>query len=122
MTIQECYEKMGGDLNDVMSRLMTEQRVAKFMLRFPADPSYNGLIASLDEQKYEDAFRFAHTIKGVAQNLGFQKLYLSVNELTEALRPTHELPAREVILSLLEPVKADYQKTIDTIAAFQSEM
>ena len=28
----------------------------------------------------------AHTLKGVAQNLGFQKLYLSSTALTEALR------------------------------------
>ena len=34
----------------------------------------------------EAAFRAAHTLKGVAQNLGFQKLYLSSAALTEALR------------------------------------
>ena len=34
----------------------------------------------------EAAFRTAHTLKGVAQNLGFQRLYLSSAALTEALR------------------------------------
>ena len=113
---------MQGDLNDVLSRLMTEQRVAKFMLRFPADPSYEGLIAAIDSKQFEDAFRFAHTIKGVAQNLGFHKLYLSVNELTEALRPTHALPPLEEILGLLEPVKEDYRMTLDAIALYQAAL
>lgn len=39
-----------------------------------------------NSQDWEAAFRAAHTLKGVAQNLGFQKLYLSSTALTEALR------------------------------------
>ena len=35
---------------------------------------------------YEDAFRGAHTLKGVCQNLSFDRLYEASNELTELLR------------------------------------
>jgi len=31
MTIQECYAAIGGDYNDVASRLRTDERIAKFL-------------------------------------------------------------------------------------------
>jgi len=37
MTIQECYAAIGGDYNDVASRLRTDERIAKFLFRiFPS--------------------------------------------------------------------------------------
>lgn len=30
MTVQEFYEEVGGDYNDIMSRLRTEERIKKF--------------------------------------------------------------------------------------------
>ena len=44
------------------------------------------LESAINSQDWEAAFRAAHTLKGVAQNLGFQRLYLSSTALTEALR------------------------------------
>lgn len=35
-----------------------------------------------------EAFRGAHTLKGVAQNLGFGPLYKAAAEVTESLRPS----------------------------------
>ena len=37
-------------------------------------------------RNYEDAFRSAHTLKGVCQNLSFDRLYEVSHELTELLR------------------------------------
>lgn len=45
-----------------------------------------GQPGAINSQDWEAAFRAAHTLKGVAQNLGFQRLYLSSAALTEALR------------------------------------
>ena len=40
----------------------------------------------MENKNYEDAFRSAHTLKGVCQNLSFDRLYEVSNELTELLR------------------------------------
>ena len=40
----------------------------------------------MENKNYEDAFRGAHTLKGVCQNLSFDHLYEVSNELTELLR------------------------------------
>lgn len=34
MTVQECYEALGEDFNDVLSRLMKPELVKRFLLKF----------------------------------------------------------------------------------------
>lgn len=75
MTIQECYAQMGADYNEVFRRLYNEAMIRKFVLLFPKDDSFHNLEAALKEQNVKEAFRAAHTLKGVCQNLGFSNLY-----------------------------------------------
>ena len=86
MTIQECYEAIGGNYKDVLGRLQSEALIRRFTLKFLEDQSYLQLKQALENKNYEDAFRGAHTLKGVCQNLSFDHLYEVSNELTELLR------------------------------------
>ena len=115
MTLQECYAAVGGSYEEVTQRLRSERIVQKFVIKFLADGSYDLLIRSMEEENYGEAFRAAHTIKGVCQNLSFTKLYESSNQLSEALRSglSPEAPG------LLEQVKEDYNQTVQAIRAFQ---
>ena len=119
MTLQELYQAIDGDYEDVLGRMMrSEKMVQKFVLKFLNDQSYETLVRSMEEEKYEEAFRAAHTIKGVGQNLGFTKLYQSAGALSEALRNgfTPEAPA------LAGQVKEDYCRTAEAIRAFQESL
>ncbi|MCI8539827.1 MAG: Hpt domain-containing protein [Oscillospiraceae bacterium] len=115
MTLQECYAAMGGDYEGVLGRMRSEKMIQKFVLKFLNDGSYDLLLQSMKEENYEEAFRAAHTIKGVCQNLGFDRLYQSSSQLSEALRNgfTPEAPA------LAEQVGTDYQQTTEVIRTFQ---
>lgn len=114
MTLQECYAAMGGDYEAVLGRLHSVKMVQKFVIKFLDDSSYDLLCSSLASEDYAEAFRAAHTIKGVCQNLDFTTLYKSSNLLCESLRNGHspETP------TLFEQVQADYKLTIDAIRAF----
>ena len=116
MTLKECYAALEGDYESVMGRLPSEKFVQKFVLKFLNDGSYDLLLRSMEEENYAEAFRAAHTIKGVCQNLDFTRLYRSSSELSEALRNgfTPEAPA------LVERVKADYQQTVGAIRSYQA--
>lgn len=114
MTIQECYVKMGGNFEDVMSRLRKEDFVKKFLVKFPGDPSYDELVESMDKGDVEVAFRAAHTLKGVCQNLGLERLFKSSNETTEALRGGDYDTAK----TFMPQVTEDYKVTVDTINEF----
>lgn len=86
MTIQECYRQMGANYEDVLKRLYNEGMICKFTLMFLNDDSYPKLEQALKEGNVKEAFRAAHTLKGVCQNLGFTNLYQPAYELTEVLR------------------------------------
>ena len=88
MSLKECYDKMGADYEDVLSRLRSEVLVRKFALKFLDDDSYANLKAAMESGNAPEAFRGAHTLKGVAQNLGFGPLYKAAAEVKESLRPS----------------------------------
>ena len=113
MTVKECYAAMGGNYDDVMSRLRTDERVTKFLRKIVDDTTYSLLETSLSSGNAEEAFRAAHTIKGMCMNLSVTKLLESANKLTEALRGKSAIDAG--IMELFEAVKADYALTVECI-------
>lgn len=115
MTIQECYAALEGDYEEVLGRLYSEALVKKFVGKFLADQSFQLLESSLSAEEYDEAFRAAHTLKGVAQNLSFTKLYRSSHEITEALRTKDYALAAQ----LFPTVSQDYEQTVMAIQAFQ---
>ena len=118
MTISQCYEKLGGDFEGVMSRLMKAERVAKFTLRYPDDPTYGQLVSSLDAKDYETAFRAAHTMKGTSANLGFTALYGKVCIITEELRGGHPEVSR--LPAMLADVSEEYSRTVEIIKEYSA--
>jgi HPt (histidine-containing phosphotransfer) domain-containing protein len=115
MTLKECYDTLGGGYDEVMGRLRTEERVKKFVFKFLADKSFLTLTAALEEENAEEAFRAAHTLKGVSQNLSLNRLYESSHSLTEELREGIGANAG----SLFEQVKTDYEVAAAAIRALQ---
>lgn len=43
MTLQEFYDRIGGDYKATISRLPSEALIKKFVLKYPGDPSFNQL-------------------------------------------------------------------------------
>lgn len=117
MTIQECYQKMGGDYSQVEKRLPSINLVRKFITKFLDDGSFSELCRAMQQGQPAEAFRAAHTLKGVSANLGFGRLMGSSGELTELLRgKTEEIPADAVLL--LDKVRQDYELTAGAIRTY----
>lgn len=104
MTLEECYESFKGDYEEVVNRLCSRKFVEKFLVKFLADKSYEDLHRYLDEENYEEAFRAAHTLKGVCQNLGIKSLYESDYEVTP---------------EMLQRLDADYENVVHAIQEYQ---
>ena len=113
MTVEKCYEVMKGDYKDVLSRLVTDERIKKFLVKFLSDESFSLLCTAMDKRNMEDAFRAAHTIKGISKNLSLTALAYSSSNLTEALRDRSDYG--EDLEELLRKVKKDYSLTIACI-------
>ena len=113
MTMQECYKAIGGNCEAVLGRLHSEALIQRFTLKFLEDQSYLQLKQALENKNYEDAFRSAHTLKGVCQNLSFDRLYEVSNELTELLRD--RTGAQPGISKAMEKVTEVYERMIEEI-------
>ncbi len=111
MTVQEFYTEVDGNYDEIMARLKTDARVIKFAGMFAKDDSYNALVRTMQEGNLDDAFRAAHTMKGVCQNMAFTRLFRSSNDITEALR-VKDIDRANM---LLEQVTSDYQRVMDGI-------
>lgn len=111
MNLKECFEAFEGSYDEVMGRLLTEERVKKFLLMFLKDTSFSELEAAMQNQDCDSAFRAAHTLKGVCSNLGITKLYETASEITEALRAKDMDYANR----LFDKVAASYKCTVDAI-------
>ena len=117
MTIQECYQNLGGSFEQVKNRLPSEGLIKKFTAKFLDDGSFSELCRAMQSGERKEAFRAAHTLKGVCANLSFDRLYASAERLTELLRPeTDGIP--EGAFSLLEAVRDDYELTVNAIRDF----
>ena len=104
MTIQECYQKLGGEFAQIEKRLPSVSLVRKFIIKFLDDDSFSMLCHAMQNGQREEAFRAAHTLKGVSANLGFSRLLASAGALAELLRAeTETIPGRTA--DLLEEVK-----------------
>ena len=113
MTIKECYEAMGADYSEVESRLRTEERIRKFLCKVPEVKSYALLCESLEQRDMDEAFRAAHTIKGVCQNLALTELGHSAAALSDRLRDRREYG--EDVEELFAQVQKDYARMVECI-------
>lgn len=113
MTVKECYDAMGADYSEVEGRLRTEERIRKFVCKVPEDQSYALLCDSLKQRDMDEAFRAAHTIKGVCQNLALTKLGHSAAALSDRLRDRREYG--EDVEELFAQVQKDYIEKVECI-------
>ena len=108
---------MNGDFADVSARLPSKKLIEKFTAKFLEDISYETLCKAMKDGSRKEAFRAAHTLKGVCANMGFSRLLSSSARLTELLRPEQSVIPEEAY-ELLETVSGDYRMTTDAIRRF----
>ena len=83
------------------------------MLKVAEDKSFDNLCENLKTRNIEEAFRAAHTLKGVGLNLSLTRLHKSASAMTEALRGKTEYSAD--FEPLFDKVKEDYELTVSCI-------
>ncbi|MEE3420435.1 MAG: Hpt domain-containing protein [Lachnospiraceae bacterium] len=111
MTLQEFYDKAGGDYDATMDRLFSDEIAMKYLKRFLEDDTFQKLEADIASHDDKQAFNDVHTLKGVALNLGLDRLGHSASDLTEVLRHGGSDPDGR----LFAQVSRDYADTIDLI-------
>ena len=82
-----ALEEMGMDVDNTVKRFMgNETLYLKFLNKFQADQSVASIQQYITEQNAEEAFKSAHTLKGVAANLGLDPIAQHASDIVELFR------------------------------------
>lgn len=110
-----CIElaENGVDIERVMERFMgNEALYIKFLKRFvEEDKSFQNMREHLRKEEYEEAFKAAHTLKGLLANLGLDAIMHSVAAITEKLRAG----SLEGVQELMEEAEREYKSIVDIL-------
>ena len=109
--IQEFYKNINGNYEVALSRMQNDERIKKYLNFFLMDESYQSLEDGMNAGDCETAFKGAHTLKGVCQNMAFTQLSTVVEQITEELR-AKDMEKAKITFST---VKEEYKKVIDEI-------
>lgn len=86
MTLQEFYQKIDGNYNACLNRLLKEERIVKYLRLFPKSQNFDEFEQYMQTRQWQSAFRFVHTLKGNALNLELGCLIKSSVHVCEILR------------------------------------
>ena len=107
MTDKAYYEK-GFDIVSARERFFGKREMCeRYVIRFLEDPNYEEMIKAIREKDTQQAFHYAHTLKGVCANLSLWRMQDAVSGVVEGLR-MGKLPREEEISDL----EKCYQKTV----------
>ena len=106
----------GCDVDSALARFMgNEDLYLSFIPRIALDPAFDKLGDALKENRVEDAFHEAHTLKGVFANMGLTPLFNKSVEIVEPLRAGNPngIPEKYEHLLLLRAKLQEIAKDLD---------
>ena len=105
---KEIFAAYGVDYDATLRRFAGNTTLYLRVLgMLPNDKSLEKLGAAIGSGDLDSAFEAAHTLKGVAGNLGLTSLFEVVHAIVEPLRVREE---RSDYMQLYTAVQAEYQK------------
>lgn len=85
--LKQKLKENGADVEGTLHRFMNNDKLfLKFILKYKDDKNCALLTDALEQKNYEEAFKAAHTLKGVSANLGLNPIFDRASAITELLR------------------------------------
>ena len=118
MKIEDAEQVLGWNVGETLKRFSGNRMLyRRFLQKFPSDQTFLKLKDAVASQDFPAVETTAHTLKGVAGNLGFSLLFEKSAELVDVVRngETDHVP------SLFADVETEYQRVINGISAIEWE-
>lgn len=107
-------ENAGADVDTALNRFMgNEALYMKFLTKFEQDESFANIEKYVAEKNPEEIFKAAHTLKGVAANLGLDRIAQHASDLVEIFRNKAEFDDADT--DRLEPIMENLRDTYQTL-------
>lgn len=115
-------EEMGMNVDNTVKRFMgNEGLYLKFLNKYQADQSVANIQKYISEQNAEEAFKSAHTLKGVAANLGLDPIAQYASDIVELFRGKTQFSEVDTdkLNILNEELKSKHEALIEFLAQQQ---
>lgn len=119
-TFKAKLEELGADVDNTIHRFMGKETLyLNFLGKFKKDQSFANIEKYLEEKNPEEVFKSAHTLKGVAANLGLDPIANLASDLTELFRGKQQFEDADA--EKLEKVKTELHDTYYALLAVLTE-
>lgn len=117
MTVKDFYAAIDGDYDEILERLVTEDRIRRFLKKLIETTDMAMLQDAWSKKDVGQIFAYSHRLKGMAQNLSLNRFAEKTSALTEAFRngPALDMDAATEIYT---SVCSEY----DTIATYINQI
>lgn len=117
MTVKDFYVAIGDDYNEILGRLVTEDRIRRFLKKLIETTDMTSLQDAWSKNDDRQIFAYSHRLKGMAQNLNLNRFAEKTSVLTEMFRngPAQDADAAAEIYT---SVCSEY----DTIATYINQI
>lgn len=100
-TWMSVLSQAGIEAQQALERFMNNEGLyVRFLNKFLQDKNFDGMIASANSRDYDAMLTHAHTLKGVAGNLGLAPLYQKLDTMVLRLRSQETEDMAALILEL----------------------
>lgn len=109
MDFYQLLSDLGIDSEDALCRFGNRQSILeRFLLKFPSDPTLGTLTQAAKEKDEENFELYAHTLKGISNNLGLTALGQLCSQSVQLVRSGAFLNA----LHLFPEIQAEYTRIV----------
>ena len=121
MTIQQLYEKIGGNYEQAVRVMKKDKLIDKYVRKLKDSDAGEQLAQAGEAMDAAKLFDSAHALKGVCANLGLDALANSADEITEEFRSGNarklsDAEVREKVEALLTRLR----NTVKGIEAYEA--
>lgn len=98
----DVLEKAGINYQEGLKRFAGKSALyEKYLLRFGQEPTFDQLKKAMAQEDYEEAFKAAHTMKGIVGNLSLNEFFELLKPFVEELRDQSDIPSAKMHMSTL---------------------
>ena len=120
MTLQELYQRIGGDYDQAMRVLRMEKLVDKHIRKIAKNGVVEQLLEAGKNMDSVQLFESAHALKGICSNLGLMKMAEIASEISEEYRPESSRRfTDEEVRQKLEEIGKLFQQTVEGISLYE---
>lgn len=121
MTIQQLYDRIGGNYEHAVRIMKKDKLIDKYVRKLKDSNVGDALAQAGETMDAVKLFESAHAMKGVCANLGLDALASAADEITEEFRAGNprtlsDEAVREKVASILQR----YRDTVEGIAEYEA--